>query len=36
MKRLCRYISEYMGVLVLAAALLALVFPTILQQVPTN
>ena len=36
MKRLCHYISEYMGVLVLAAALLALVFPTVLQQVPTK
>ena len=27
MKKLCHYISEYMGVLVLAAAVLALVFP---------
>ena len=35
MKKLCRYISEYMGVLVLAAALLALAFPRVLQQVPT-
>ena len=33
MKKLCHYISEYMGVLVLAAALLALVFPEVLQQV---
>ena len=33
MKKLCHYISEYMGVLVLAAALLALVFPGVLQQV---
>ena len=33
MKRLCRYISEYMGMLVLAAALLALVFPSVLQQI---
>ena len=36
MKKLCHYISEYMGILVLAAALLALVFPTVLQQVPTK
>ena len=33
MKKLCHYISEYMGTLVLAAALLALVFPGALQQV---
>ena len=33
MKRLCRYISEYMGAMVLAAAVLALAFPTVLQQV---
>ena len=33
MKKLCHYISEYMGVLVLAAALLALVFPEVLQRV---
>ena len=36
MKTLCHYISEYMGVLVLAAALLALTFPGVLQQVPTT
>ena len=36
MKTLCHYISDYMGVLVLAAALLALVFPGVLQQVPTT
>ena len=36
MKTLCHYISEYMGVLVLVAALLALVFPSVLQQVPTK
>ena len=36
MKQLCHYISEYMGLLVLAAALLALAFPTVLQQVPTK
>jgi len=29
----CHYISEYMGVLVLAAAVLALLFPSVLQQV---
>lgn len=33
MKKLCHYISEYMGVLVLAVALLALVFPSVLQQI---
>lgn len=37
MKKLCHYISEYMGLLVLAAALLALTFPSMLQQVrPTT
>ena len=36
MKTLCHYISEYMGVLVLVAALLALAFPSVLQQVPTT
>ena len=36
MKTLCHYISEYMGILVLAAALLALTFPSVLQQVPTT
>jgi len=37
MKKLCHYISEYMGMLVLAAALLALLFPQALQQVrPTT
>ena len=36
MKSLCHYISEYMGVLVLAAALLALTFPSVLQQIPTT
>ena len=37
MKKLCHYISEYMGLLVLAAALLALAFPSILQQIrPTT
>ena len=33
MKKLCHYISEYMGLLVLAAALLALSFPSVLQEV---
>jgi BASS family bile acid:Na+ symporter len=33
MKRLCHYISEYMALLVLAAALLALAFPAALQQI---
>ena len=33
MKKLCHYISEYMGLLVLAAALLALTFPSMLQQI---
>ena len=36
LKTLCHYISEYMGVLVLAAALLALAFPSVLQQIPTT
>lgn len=36
MKKLCHYISEYMGVLVLGAAVLALLFPATLQQVPTK
>ena len=36
MKKLCHYISGYMGVLVLAAALLALAFPSVLGQVPTK
>ena len=33
MKRLCHYISDYMGILVLVAAVLALVFPDVLQQI---
>lgn len=37
MKKLCHYISEYMGLLVLAAALLALAFPDKLQHIrPTT
>ena len=33
MKKLCHFISEYMGLLVLVAALLALTFPSLLQQI---
>ena len=33
MKKLCHYISEYMGLLVLAAAFLALAFPDVLSQI---
>ena len=33
MKKLCHYISEYMGLLVLAVALMALAFPSMLQQI---
>ena len=33
MKKLCYYISKYMGILVLAAAVLALIFPSMLQQI---
>ena len=33
MKRLCHYISEYMGVLVLASAALALFFPDVLGKI---
>ena len=37
MKKLCHYISEYMGVLVLVSAVLALIFPQLLQQIrPTT
>ena len=36
MKKLCHYISEYMGVLVLAAAVLALLFPEVMAGVPTK
>ena len=36
MKKHCHYISEYMGVLVPAVALLALIFPSALQQIPTK
>ncbi|MCR5850736.1 MAG: bile acid:sodium symporter family protein [Bacteroidaceae bacterium] len=34
MKKLCHYISEFMGLLVLASAVLALVFPETLSVVP--
>ena len=34
MKTLCYYISKYMAVLVLAGALLALIFPGVLQPIP--
>ena len=33
MKKLCHYISEYMGVLVLLPAIVALVFPGVFSQV---
>lgn len=33
MKKICHYISEYMGVLVLAAALLSLFFPSMFQGI---
>ena len=33
LKKLCHYISDYMGILVLAAALLALAFPDVLAKV---
>ncbi|MBQ3632831.1 MAG: bile acid:sodium symporter family protein [Paludibacteraceae bacterium] len=36
MKKLCHYISEYMAWLVLAGALLALAFPSVLQPIPTK
>ena len=36
MKRLCKLISDYMGVLVLAAAVVALLLPSVLQQIPTK
>ena len=34
MKKLCLYISKYMALLVLAGALLSLVFPQVLQTIP--
>ena len=36
MKKLCHYISKYMGLLVLVSALLALVFPEVPSRVPTK
>ena len=33
MKKFCHYISEYMSVLVLAAAIIALAFPEVFQQI---
>ena len=36
LKKLCHYISDYMGVLVLAAASLALAFPSVPGQVPAK
>ena len=36
MKTLCRYLSDYMGLLVLLSALLALIFPAALRPVPTS
>jgi len=36
MKTLCHYISEYMAVLVLVAAVLAVVFPNVLLPIPTK
>ena len=36
MRKFCHYISEYLGVLVLAAAVVALLFPAALQQIPTS
>ena len=36
MKRLCKWISDYMGVLVLASALLALAFPEVLGHLKTS
>ncbi len=34
MKKLCHYISKYMALLVLAGAVLSLVFPQVLQSIP--
>lgn len=36
MKKLCSYISKYMAVLVLVCALLSLLFPGVLQPIPTK
>jgi len=36
MKQLCHYISKYMAVLVLVCAVLSLLFPAVLQPIPTK
>jgi BASS family bile acid:Na+ symporter len=36
MKKLCHYISKYMAVLVLVCVVLSLLFPAVLQPIPTN
>ena len=36
MKRICHYISEYMAVLVLLGAVLAVAFPDVLQPIPVK
>ena len=36
MKKLCHYISKYMAVLVLVCAVLSLLFPGVLQPIPTK
>ena len=36
MKKICHYISEYMGALVLAAAVGGVLFPDVFSQVPTK
>ena len=36
MKKLCHYISKYMAVLVLVCAVLSLLFPAVLQPIPTK
>ena len=36
MRKLCNYISKYMAVLVLVASGVALMFPSVLEHVPTT
>ena len=36
MKKFCHYISEHIALLVLAASMLALAFPSVLQTIPTK
>jgi len=36
MKKICHYLSEYMAVLVLVGAVMALAFPSVLQPIPTK